>query len=127
MGKNIRAGLCLLIVGLCVDRPAVAQSDYYRHVIFDNSQQLQLYWQSGATSTEPSYLESANYRLPVESTVFRTPPNALRIDGNQRLAALGTRRSISSTFRIAILNCPAVLFISGCIHRSRSRPPICLA
>ena len=50
MNGPIRAlGLCFLIAGLCVARPAAAQSDYYRHVIFDNSQQLKQYWQSGAT------------------------------------------------------------------------------
>ena len=49
-------------------------------MIFDNSQQLKQYWQSGATHREPSKLESAGYRLPVDSTVFRTPPNALRIE-----------------------------------------------
>ncbi len=81
MRKNIRAfGVCLLIAGLCVDRPAVAQSDYYRHVIFDNSQQLNQYWQSSAAETAPSQLKSAGHRLPVESTVFRTPPNAIRIE-----------------------------------------------
>ena len=42
MRKDIRAlGLCLLVAGLCVERPAAAQSDYYRHVFFDNSQQLE--------------------------------------------------------------------------------------
>jgi len=81
MRKNIRAlGLCLLIAGLSVAPPAAAQSNYYRHVVFDNSQQLKQYWQSGATHRDPSKLESAGYRLPVESTVFRTPPNALRIE-----------------------------------------------
>src|SRR6266850_3998795 len=81
MRKKIRAlGLCLLVAGLCVDRPAAAESDYYRHVIFDNSALLNQYWQSSATQTAPSQLKSAHYRLPVESTVFRTPPNALRIE-----------------------------------------------
>ncbi|MBC7991078.1 MAG: hypothetical protein H7Y19_16060, partial [Luteimonas sp.] len=91
MRKHIGAlGLCLLVAGLCVDRPAVAQPDYYRHVIFDNSQQLGQYWQSSASETAPSHLKSAGdrpagkstlfRRLPVESAVFRTPPNALRIE-----------------------------------------------
>lgn len=90
MRKHMGAlGLCLLVAGLCVGRPAVAQSDYYRHVFFDNSQQLDRYWQSSASETAPSRLESAGDRqpghsaqfprLPVESRVFRTPPNALRI------------------------------------------------
>jgi hypothetical protein len=81
MRKNVRVlGVFLLIASLCVTRPAAAQADYYRHVFFDNSQQLEQYFQSSAAQTEPSQLRSAHYRLPVDSTVFRTPPNALRIE-----------------------------------------------
>src|SRR5688572_33007229 len=81
MRKNVRVlGVFLLIASLFVARPAAAQSDYYRHVFFDNSQQLQQYFQSSAAQTEPSQLRSVRYRLPVEATVFRTPPNALRIE-----------------------------------------------
>ena len=76
----IRAlGMCLLVAGVCIHRPAAAESDYYRHVVFDNSQQLKLHYQSSGTATAPSELESVHYRLPVESRMFRTPPNALRI------------------------------------------------
>jgi len=58
---------------------AFAQTAYYRHVVFDNSAQLKLYWHSGAVSTMPSMLENIDYRLPVESKIYRTPPNALRV------------------------------------------------
>ena len=80
--KDIRAlGLCLLVAGLGVLRPAAAApSDYYRHVFFDNSNQREVYWQSSAANTAPSELRSVGWRLPVESTVFRTPPNAIRIE-----------------------------------------------
>ena len=77
---NQALGLSLLLAGLCFARPAAAQADYYRHVFFDNSQQLGKYRQSGAAATAPSQLESAGNRLPVESGRFRTPPNALRIE-----------------------------------------------
>jgi hypothetical protein len=73
-------GSCLILAGLCFVRGAAAQSDYYRHVFFDNSHQAGAYWQSGTAATAPSRLESAGERLPVESKVFRTPPNALRIE-----------------------------------------------
>ncbi len=78
--KQAFGGLCLLLAGLCLARGAAAQSDYYRHVFFDNSHQAGAYWQSGTAATAPSRLESAGERLPVESKVFRTPPNALRIE-----------------------------------------------
>lgn len=81
MRKHIGAlGLCLLVAGLCIGSPAAAQSDYYRHVIFDNSQQLKQHWQSSASASAPSQLKAVDYKLPVESGVFRTPPNALRIE-----------------------------------------------
>ena len=81
MRKSIRVwGFFLLIAGLGVARPAAAQSDYYRHVFFDNSNQREVYWQSSAAKTAPSELRSVGWRLPVESTLFRTPPNALRIE-----------------------------------------------
>jgi exo beta-1,2-glucooligosaccharide sophorohydrolase (non-reducing end) len=81
MRKNIRGlGIFLLIAGLGVARPAAAQSDYYRHVFFDNSIQRDVYFQSSAAKTAPSELSSVGWRLPVEATHFRTPPNAIRIE-----------------------------------------------
>jgi hypothetical protein len=86
MQKDVRKGvlslgICLLVAGLGVVRPAAAaQSDYYRHVFFDNSNQREVYWQSSAADTAPSELASVGYRLPVESTVYHTPPNAIRIE-----------------------------------------------
>ena len=71
--------LGVLVLGLAGSAGALA-SDYYRHVVFDNSQQQGLYWHSGATATAPSTLAGRDYRLPVESRIFRTPPNALRIE-----------------------------------------------
>ena len=56
-----------------------AQSDYYRHVLFDNSQGSTGYFYSAARAVAPSTLEQRNSRLPVESGVFKTPPNALRM------------------------------------------------
>src|SRR5262249_18589750 len=73
-------GLCMLAGGFSVPHPAIAQPDYYRHVIFDNSLQTQQHYQSAAADTAPSELKSVGYRLPVESKLFRTPPNALRIE-----------------------------------------------
>ena len=56
-----------------------AQSDYYRHVLFDNSQGSTGYFYSAARAVAPSTLEQRSSRLPVESGVFKTPPNALRM------------------------------------------------
>src|SRR5947207_5400812 len=59
-------------------------SDYYRHVIFDNSLTPGAYFNSRGTSNGPSYLEVKNRRLPVETSTFLTPPNALRLQWESR-------------------------------------------
>lgn len=80
MRYPIRAlSFCLLTVLLCAARSAVARDDYYRHVIFDNSQQVSSYFQSRAAFAGASEVETEAHHLPVESKIFRTPPNALRI------------------------------------------------
>jgi len=81
MWKTFRVlGFLLLVAGPGVAGRAAAQSDYYRHVFFDNSNQREVYWPSSAAQTAPSELRSVGWRLPVESTVFRTAPNAIRIE-----------------------------------------------
>ncbi len=56
-----------------------AQTAYYRHAFFDNSQQADHYWNSSAQATAPSTLEEQHWRLPVETAHFLSPPNALRL------------------------------------------------
>ena len=58
---------------------AQAQTEYYPHSIFDNSLQRDFYYYSFAQATAPSTLEGKNWRLPVDSAHFLSPPNALRI------------------------------------------------
>ena len=56
-----------------------ANTDYYRHTIFDNSLTSDTYFYSAGTSNGPSFLEQKDSRLPVDTKTFLTPPNALRI------------------------------------------------
>ncbi len=78
--SRISLSLVLAAVGFGSCGESIAQSDYYRHVVFDNSQQLQLDWHSSASATMPSTLTGVAHHLPVESAIFRTPPNALRLE-----------------------------------------------
>ena len=64
---------------LLLGSAAQAQTEYYRHSVFDNSLQRDFYYYSFAQATAPSTLEGKNWRLPVESVHFLSPPNALRI------------------------------------------------
>ncbi len=70
-----------LIATLALLLPPIlpAQTAYYRHAVFDNSQQRDYYWNSSAVATAPSTLEQQNWRLPVETKNVLSPPNALRL------------------------------------------------
>jgi len=59
--------------------PARATTDYYRHIIFDNSITSDDYADSGGRASAPSKLELKDGRVPVDSTVFFSPPNALKL------------------------------------------------
>jgi exo beta-1,2-glucooligosaccharide sophorohydrolase (non-reducing end) len=74
----------VLLGGLACSHPAAAQSSYYRHVVFDNSRQPDLYYWSSADESAPSWLRSIDHHLPVESNIHHTPPNALTIEWNSR-------------------------------------------
>jgi hypothetical protein len=58
---------------------AQGNTEYYRHIIFDNSLTPDSYFYSSATANGASFVERINSRLPVETTTFLTPPNALRL------------------------------------------------
>src|SRR5258708_1619286 len=62
--------------------PALVHSntDYYRHTYFDNSLTSDFYFYSSGHASAPSSLELGNGELPVESKIFLTPPNALRLE-----------------------------------------------
>lgn len=73
-----RALVLLLAIASFIPFTASAD-DYYRHTFFDNSIAPDFYFYSEAGATAPSVLEEKDGRLPVESKVSVTPPNALRI------------------------------------------------
>jgi len=72
--------LIVLLAGLCgACSPARASSDYYRHVIFDNSLTSDNYFYSAGQASGQSFLEQKDHRLPVDTRIFLTPPNAIRL------------------------------------------------
>jgi hypothetical protein len=56
-----------------------ANTDYYRHIVFDNSLTSDSYFYSAGMANGASFLELKDWRLPVETKTFLTPPNALRL------------------------------------------------
>ncbi len=58
---------------------AFANTEYYRHSVFDNSLNSDAYFYSNAMANGHSFVENSNSRLPVDTKTFLTPPNALRL------------------------------------------------
>src|SRR5215472_9380381 len=75
----IRKCVFLLVIAASIVHSALADSDYYRHVIFDNSMNTGSYWYSTGRAIAPSALEQKDGHLPVEEGYFLSAPNALRI------------------------------------------------
>jgi len=68
--------LLVLIVLPC---GAFGATDYYNHVVFDNSITSDYYYYSSGRSVFPSSVQLLSGALPVEKKNFFTPPNALRL------------------------------------------------
>ena len=62
--------------------PLGAQSGYFTTSFFDNSLTSDNYFHSAGKASAPSTLTLLHGRLPVETAVFLTPPNALRLQWN---------------------------------------------
>jgi hypothetical protein len=77
-GSWVRAILWLIGVAFFAV-PVRASTEYYRHVVFDNSLTPDAYFYSQGMANGGSFLELTNRRLPVETKTFLTPPNALRL------------------------------------------------
>ena len=78
---GVSCGICLLAsFSLLFSAPLHGDSNYYRHVFFDNSLAANHYFYSQGHVSPPSKLALENGKLPVETTVFYTPPNALRLE-----------------------------------------------
>jgi hypothetical protein len=70
-----------LIASSCSAFPA---TDYFNHVLFDNSLTPDSYYYSGGRSVFPSSIRLVEGNLPVESKIFFSPPNALRLEWRSR-------------------------------------------
>ncbi len=73
------AKLFIFLGMICSSAIALGNTEYYRHVVFDNSLTPDSYFYSHGTSNGSSFLELKDGRIPVETKTFLTPPNALRL------------------------------------------------
>lgn len=76
----MNAGSLVRLLGATALVSAGSTTDYYRHVLFDNSLNPDLHYYSDASAVAPSVLVFTNKKLPVERTRFLTPPNAIRLE-----------------------------------------------
>ena len=72
-------GLFSLSILVSIPCRAITPTDYYNHVIFDNSITSDYYYYSTGRSVFPSTVELVSGALPVEKKNFFSPPNALRL------------------------------------------------
>ncbi len=85
VARILAISMALLLGGAAC---SFADTDYYRHVFFDNSITQDNYFYSSGSQTSPSTLALVSDKLPVERDTVHTPPNALRLtwvskpDGN---------------------------------------------
>lgn len=79
--RVVRPLFCLFYFAILIVAPfaRAAPSDYYNHVVFDNSITPDYYYYSSGRAVFPSTVELLSGALPVEKKNFFTAPNALRL------------------------------------------------
>jgi hypothetical protein len=77
--RHVRAVVIYILAVGGISSSAWGNTEYYRHIIFDNSLTSDAYFYSQGLANGSSFLELKNGHLPVETKHFLTPPNALRL------------------------------------------------
>ncbi|MGH9960915.1 MAG: glucoamylase family protein, partial [Pyrinomonadaceae bacterium] len=80
----MKARAVLIALTILVPGTILAQSEYDRHVAFDNSLTDKSYYYSQASFVSPSELEVVDGKFPVEEARCVTPPNCLRLKWRSR-------------------------------------------
>jgi hypothetical protein len=74
-----QTALGVLLIGLSLAPLAHSETFYDRHVFFDNSAADGSYYHSEGILIPPSRLETMDYKFPVDTNHFVSPPNSLRL------------------------------------------------
>lgn len=77
--RSLAHTACHLICVIVLCLFCSADTQYYRHILFDNSLESDAYYYSQGRASSPSSLEVLDGKLPVSHDLFFTPPNALRL------------------------------------------------
>jgi len=78
--RLLRRSFPSALVFLSLAVTACSETFHDRHVFFDNSPADGSYYQSDGMVTPPSKLEMVDYKIPVDTNHFKTPPNGLRLN-----------------------------------------------
>jgi exo beta-1,2-glucooligosaccharide sophorohydrolase (non-reducing end) len=76
----IRLIVCAGWAGVLYTEFVYADTSYYQHSFFDNSQTPEAYYYSSGRASAPSVLTLVNGKIPVDAKTFLTPPNAFRLE-----------------------------------------------
>ena len=100
---------------------------YYQRVLFDNSMAPDSYFHSGGKAVIPSVLRLTDGKLPVETGIYLTGPNALRLEWTSTRGGAWTAevqlqewRTVKFTFRVSSST-------SGVTARRLCNLPVCRA
>jgi len=74
-------------------------TDYYRHIVFDNSLTQDHYFYSWGQATGGSSIKEDEGRLPVDTKTFLTPPTRFVSNGNRNPEEVGRRKYELFNFR----------------------------
>ncbi len=123
------AGLALLCIALFTIAAftgmdlARADTEYYRHTFFDNSITSDAYFYSSGKVSTPSSLLLKDGKLPVDTKIFFTPPNGLRLEWQSTKGGGWDAEIRVVNFRNREINFPgdtrATRFICGASRRKR--------
>jgi exo beta-1,2-glucooligosaccharide sophorohydrolase (non-reducing end) len=82
--SGIAGGATLAVPLLFCAISGRADTAYFERTFFDNSITSDSYFHSAGRPSSPSTLELIGNKLPVDTSTFFTPPNALRLHWNSR-------------------------------------------
>jgi hypothetical protein len=112
----------LLLAFLLFTAPCKADTHYYHRVLFDNSLTSDSYFDSSGEISLPSSLQLLDGKLPVETSVFLTGPNALRLEWSSRRGGAWTAEVRVQEWRNREIYFPGTLLSFWCFAQAPIEP-----
>jgi hypothetical protein len=123
----VRPFFCLFVCIIIFVFPccAATPTDYYNHVVFDNSITPDYYYYSSGRAVFPSSIQLLSGSLPVEKKNFFTAPNALHLEWRSVAGGSWETEVRVVSMRNRLNGFPRrYTYICGVTHRRRFQPQI---